>query len=550
MSVELSAGRRFGEMFLAAVATSLGVWLFGRIEAAWVWLGWVALVPWLAVLDRARTVWQTLAAGLVLSVVFTGVIFGWFADALGAYAQSSDLWMFWLVLLSFGPFMQPQFIFAALARHLARRMAPEGAFLRVGLTGALVYVGTEWAWPKLFADTLGQGLYSSVWLRQGADIAGAHGLTVALILGNECVLAAVKAFSARGWKWPGARELRTPAAVLVALVVVLTGYGAIRYRQVSEQVGTGPGLTVGVVQSNITQYGRLAAEMGTYDALRMILDTHYQLSDELMKDTKPDLIVWPETVYPTTFGSPKSEEGAEFDQDLSQFVGERQMPLIFGAYDLEQDREYNAAMFLGPVGTPEEKRLELGVYRKTKLFPLTEWVPESLDKPWVRGMLPWLGTWKRGPGPQSFGFPLRGGRVLKVVPLICYEAIFPDYVAAAVRKGAELIVTLSNDSWFGTSAGPKLHLTLAAFRSIETRLPQVRATNSGISAYITPTGEIVREVQTGQRAGVVVTIPPTAPIGTLMVAWGDWFGPTALILGMVLLLAQVLLSRRMTGRKA
>lgn len=549
MSAELPVGRRYGEMLLGAVGTSLLVWLFGRIEVAWVWVGWVALVPWLAVLDRARTARQALMAGLIQSVVFTAVIFGWFADALREYAHSSSAWAFWLALLLFGPFMQPQFITAALARHLARRVAPEGAFLRVGLTGALVYVGTEWAWPKLFADTIGQALFSSAWLRQGADVAGAHGLTLVLILSNECLLAAVKAFAARGWKWPGGRALRTPAVVLVILGVVLTGYGAFRYRQVSALTRTGPGLTVGVVQANITNYGKLAAEMGTFDALRMILDTHYQLSDELMKDTKPDLIVWPETVYPTTFGSPKSEAGAEFDQELSQFVGERQMPLIFGAYDLEQEREFNAAMFLGPVGPPEERRLELGVYRKTLLFPLTEWVPEALDTPWVRGLLPWLGTWKRGPGPQALDFPLRGGRVLKVAPLICYEAIFPDYVAEAVRKGAELIVTISNDSWFGKSAGPKLHLTLAAFRSIETRLPQVRATNSGISAFITPTGEIIREVQTGQRAGVLMAIPPTEPVRTLMVTWGDWFGPTALLSGLILLVGQTLLTWRRRSAK-
>jgi apolipoprotein N-acyltransferase len=544
MSTQVSVGRRSGELLLGAVAASLLVGLFGRMEVAWVWVGWVALVPWLAVLDRVRTVRQVLLAGLIQSVAYTVVITGWFADSLREYARSPSSWAFWLVLLLFAPILQPQFITGALARHLARRWSPEGAFLRVGLVGALVYVGTEWAWPKLFVDTLGQGLYSSVWQRQGADIAGTHGLTVLLLLGNECVLAAVKAFAARGWKWPGARVVRTPVTVLVVLVAGLTGYGAFRFRQVSELTRSGPGLSVGVVQANITDYARLRAELGTYDAVRMILDTHYQLSRELMKEPKPDLIVWPETVYPTTFGSPKSEAGKEFDQELAQFVGEHQMPLIFGAYDLEQDREFNAAMFLGPVGSEEEKRLELGVYRKTMLFPLTEYVPELLDTPWVRGLLPWLGTWKRGPGPQSLDFPLRGGRVLKVAPLICYEAVFPGYVAEAVRKGADLIVTISNDSWFGTSAGPRLHLRLVAFRSIETRLPQVRATNSGVSAFITPTGEIVREVQTGQRAGVVMTVPPSEHMWTLMVAWGDWFGPTALVSGLVLLVAQALLSRR------
>ncbi|MDC0707731.1 apolipoprotein N-acyltransferase [Stigmatella sp. ncwal1] len=539
MSLEPSLRRRAGEIFLGSVASSLLVLLYGRVEAAWVWVGFVALVPWLAVLHRLRTVWQALAAGWVLSVVFTGIVFGWFADSLREYAQSSGGWAYWLVLLLCAPVLQPQFITAALARHLTRRAAPEGAFLRVGLTAALVYVGTEWAWPKLFADTLGHGLHGSVWLRQGADVAGAHGLTAVLFLVNECVLAAMRAFAAQGGRWPGGKPLRAPLGVAVALLATLAGYGALRYRYVSAQAGTGPGLTVGVVQANITNYGQLAAKLGTFDALRMILDTHYTLSDELMKNTRPDLLVWPETVYPTTFGSPKSEEGEEFDRELITFVGERQMPLIFGAYELAQEREFNAAMFLGPVGQEDEKRLEFASYRKTLLFPLTEWIPEAVDTPLLRGLLPWLGTWKRGPGPQSLDFPLRGGRVLKVAPLICYEAIFPGYVAQAVSQGAELIVTLSNDSWFGTSAGPRLHLTVAAFRSIETRLPQVRATNSGISALITPTGDITREAQVGQRAGVLMTVPPTRHIGTLMVAWGDWFGPTALVLGVALLLASV-----------
>ena len=544
MSAQLSTGRRYGEMLLGIAATTLMVWKFGRMEAAWSWIGWVALVPWLAVLDRARTVRQALLVGLLQSVFYAVAITGWFAGALRDYAQSSAGWAYWLVLLLFAPIMQPQFLTGAVARHLAARWAPAGAFLRVGLTGALVYVGTEWAWPKLFVDTMGHGFHGSAWWRQGADVAGAHGLTVVLLLVNECVLAVVKAFAAGGWKWPGLRPVRAAVAVAVGLVAALTVYGALRYEQVTARMGKGEGLKVGVVQASITNYGRLAQEMGTFDALQMILNTHYELSDGLMKDTKPDLIVWPETVYPTTFGSPKSEDGAQFDQQLSAFVGERQMPLIFGAYDLEGDREFNAAMFLGPQGEAEERRLGLAVYRKTKLFPLTEYVPEAMDTPWVRGLLPWLGTWKRGPGPQTLPFPLREGRVLKVAPLICYEDVYPGYVAEAARQGAELIVTISNDSWFGATAGPRLHASLAAFRSIETRLPQVRATNSGISAFISPTGEILNEVPTGQRAGVLMAVPQTEPVGTLMVAWGDWFGPTALVLGVVLLLAQALLAWR------
>jgi apolipoprotein N-acyltransferase len=395
--------------------------------------------------------------------------------------------------------------------------------------------------PKLFAVTLGQGLYGSELLRQGADVAGTHGLTFVLIIGNECVLAMGRALAAQGLTGPGLRRALAPAAVLAALVLGGLGYGQLRTRQVAEHQAREPDLVVGIVQANITSYEKLAAELGTYDVVRMILDTHYQLSDELLRNQKVDLLVWPETVYPTTFGSPKSEAGAEFDAELSAFVTRSQVPLLFGTYDLEQEHEYNAAMVLSP---GRDGALTRSAYRKTMLFPLTEWVPELLDTPWLRERMPWTGHWKRGPGPRTLALQLREGRALTLAPLICYESIFPGYVAEEVRQGAELIMTLSNDSWFAGTPGPKQHLMQAVFRSIETRLPQVRVTTSGISALISPTGEVLSAVPDNHRASMAVTIPPNPRLSTLMVAWGDWLRPTALVLSAVLLLAQWLLARR------
>jgi apolipoprotein N-acyltransferase len=306
-----------------------------------------------------------------------------------------------------------------------------------------------------------------------------------------------------------------------------------------------PDLVVGVVQANITKYEKLAAEMGTYDVVRMILDTHYKLSAELLQNRKVDLLVWPETVYPTTFGTPKSEAGAEFDAEISAFVSRSHVPLFFGTYDLEQEREYNAAMFLGP---GKDGTLARSAYRKTMLFPLTEWVPELIDSPKLREWMPWTGYWKRGPGPQTLSLPLREGRSLTVAPLICYESIFPGYVAEEARRGAELIVTLSNDSWFSGTPAPKQHLMQAVFRSIETRLPQVRVTNSGISALISPTGEVLTEVPDDHRGSIAMAVPPSPHLFSLMVAWGDWLRPTALVLSVLLLLGPSLLSRRKAAR--
>jgi apolipoprotein N-acyltransferase len=547
MSARAVRARRLAVLLLGVAGTTGLVWLFGSMEARWGAAVWVSLVPWLLVLDRTGSRREAVLSGVVMGLAFTAVIFGWFPSALQSYSRA-PLAVCWLALLALAPFMELQFITFALARHHLRRTTPEGplAFWRVTLTAALVYVGTEWLSPKLFAETLGHGFFSSEFLRQGADIAGAHGLTLVLLIANECVLAAGKALAAHGWR-EGSRRALAPAAVLAALVLGGYGYGQFRYRQMAALEAPKQELVVGVVQANITKYEKLAAEMGTYDVVRMILDTHYRLSAELLQDRKLDLLIWPETVYPTTFGSPKSEAGAEFDAEIREFVSRSRVPLLFGTYDLEQEREYNAAMFLGP---GRDGALERSAYRKTMLFPLTEWVPEQIDSPWLREQMPWTGYWKRGPGPQTLALQLREGRALTVAPLICYESIFPGYVAEEARRGAELIVTLSNDSWFSGTPAPKLHLMHAAFRSIETRLPQVRVTNSGISALISPTGEVLTKVPDGDRASVAVTVPLAPRQSTLMVAWGDWLGPTALVLSAVLLLAPSLLARRRARQAA
>ena len=122
--------------------------------------------------------------------------------------------------------------------------------------------------------------------------------------------------------------------------------------------------------------------------------------------------------------------------------------------------------------------------------------------------------------------------MLRIAPLICYDVLDPGLVLAAARAGADVIVTLSNDSWFASGAGPRLHLLGAEFRSIETRLPQLRATNTGISAVITPSGDVVEHAGIDERATLVAHVVAGARSPTLAVAWGDWLGPVALALAL------------------
>jgi apolipoprotein N-acyltransferase len=317
----------------------------------------------------------------------------------------------------------------------------------------------------------------------------------------------------------------------LALVGGLALYGALRYAQLAWPVPGGR-VTAALVQANLSQYDRLAAEVGTFDAVRTILNQHFALSGEALRTRAPDLLVWPETVYPTTFGSPKSEDGAAFDRAIAAFVAGVGVPLVFGAYDAEAGAEYNAAIFLEPSAAG---RLAFDAYRKATLFPLTERVPQFLDSPRLRRSMPWLGTWKPGSGTTVVPLHLGDGRTIRVAPLICYDAVDPRLALAAVRQGAELIVTLSNDSWFAAGTGPRLHLVVSAFRTLETRRPQLRATNTGISAVIAPSGDLLATAGVYQRTAIVGTVRPETSAWTLMLAWGDWFGPTALAAGVVML---------------
>jgi apolipoprotein N-acyltransferase len=253
------------------------------------------------------------------------------------------------------------------------------------------------------------------------------------------------------------------------------------------------------------------------------------------------VIVWPETVYPTTFGSAKSEAGEAFDNEIIDFARSRGVPLVFGAYDADQQGEYNAAFFLS---AKEGARPELPAYRKRMLFPLTEWVPPLLDSEALRAWLPWAGHWQRGPGPKVIPLDLPGKTRGSVMPLICYDVLFSDFVADAAALGADLIVTLSNDSWFPDERAPRMHLVAAAFRSIETRLPQVRSTNSGISAVISPAGTILRETRWAKRETLSASVPMIDRMVTPAMTLRNWLMPAWLGAALLLVGRAIVRGRR------
>jgi apolipoprotein N-acyltransferase len=482
----------------------------------------VAIVPWLAALDRARTVGAALALAFAFSLAFSVCVFAWFAPAIATYT-GAPLAIGWLALLAIAPAIQPQLFAFAAARHLA------GTGVRAALAGVCAWVGAEWALPKLFGDTLGHALLPAPWLRQAADLAGAGGLTLLVLLVNEVLFSAVCALAGRR-----GRAAVAGRAAAAALIGVLALYGAGRRQALAAEIARAPHVTAGIVQADIARYGELARSVGRFDAVAGILESHFALSHEALEGAPLDLLIWPETVYPTTFGAPKSEDGAAFDRAIGAFVVRTGTPLLFGAYDAEAGREYNAAVLLEPDG---RERVRFAAYRKTALFPLTERVPAWLEFPRMRSFLPWLGTWTPPEGGARTLPITIGGRSARVAPLICYDALDPALARAAVREGAEFFAVLSNDSWFAVGAGPRLHLAMAAFRSLETRRAQLRATPTGISAVVLPDGEIAAVLGVHARAALTASAPLLSGPPTPFVRHGDWLGPLSALAAIPLALA-------------
>jgi len=312
----------------AAAASALALHFYSRVEAPGHWLGFVLLVPWLAALDRARGARGALGSALAMALCFALGVFAWFGSAIAGYADAPR-WAGLAALLVLAPILQPQLFAFAWARHAAR----EGAAWRA-LAGACAYVGAEWALPKLFGDTIGHGLQSSAVLRQAADLAGAPGLTFALLVANEAVLAALRGARRAG---PGfaarVRAAAAPAAGALAIVAALAGYGAWRLPALAPDPSAPPLVRAALVQADLSGYARMRHELGSYGAVRLILDEHFALSAGALARGPLDVVLWPETVYPTTFGAPKSEDGAALDAELAAFAAETGVSLGFGAYD-------------------------------------------------------------------------------------------------------------------------------------------------------------------------------------------------------------------------
>jgi len=517
----------------------------------WSWLLWIVFIPWFMSLARLSRLRDAFVQGVWLSFFLNLGCFSWIAATLHEFGNVP--WPLAILgLLLFGLISQPQLPAVSLLFYWWKKRAPapwyEGRFLPLMAVGISAwYVAADWTLPKQFYNTMGHGMINMERLRQVADIGGPLLLTLLIGIVNFALWRLLEESLRRDWRKAVLQTLPTTALGLVLVVLAMT-YGHFRLQFVRDLLQRPKAtLQAALIQANIGDFDKIASERGVRGAAEKVMTTYFQLSAEALAQTpKPDLLIWPETAYPSTFRTPQSSRELERDHLVERFVGESNVPLLFGGYDHLGTKDYNSLFVLTPPNWPKTKEqaknasingenADLQVYHKNNLLLFGEYIPGAEYFPIIKKTFPQVGNFGRGPGPIVMELALKnpGLPSVRFGPNICYEAIFPNYVLGAAKQGSQVILNITNDSWFGPYQEPYLHLISHSFRAVEARLPLIRSTNTGISALVLQDGSMPRSSTINEAQVLNISVPLLDPPWTLMRALGEWCGPFCFFLSLI-----------------
>ena len=296
------------------------------------------------------------------------------------------------------------------------------------------------------------------WLAGWAPVTGVYGLSFAVALTASCLFLA----------WRSGR----PAALVTYAVMLLTVWLGGRVLRPVEWVAPASELplSVALYQPNIPLEEKW--DPGRYRAILR------QYARGISAQFVHDIVVWPESAIPRRYGAARP-----FLDPVARRAARTDTTLITGIPARGADGAFhNSIVALGQ---------GKGLYHKQRLVPFGEYVP--LER-WLRGLIAFfdlpMSNFSPGPPRQP---PLRAGSY-ESAPFICYEIVYPDLVARGAR-GVELMVTISNDTWFGASIGPLQHLEMARMRALENGRYLLRGTNNGVSAIIDHRGQLVARTE-------------------------------------------------------
>lgn len=444
---------------------------------------------------------KLLHLGFWYGTVTHGVLLHWLALAMWDYRPATIV-LYPVAAVTFGGAYAAVFaVVGTIVRGSPSRLLvafPAGIVALEWVAAQAGPVGFPWHQSALTLTT-------SPVLIQAADLAGSEGLGLVVVFVNAAV--------ALGWRARSRPRVALARAGAAAVAVLsLTAYGAYRLNTLALT----PGPVVAVVQPNATI--REKWEPGPRDAL---VDRTLGMTDDVLRSSGAAFVAWPETALPDALRFHPAWAGR-----IIRLARRSHATVVAGGVDLDPasdgtTRRHNAA-FAFSAAEPGPA----AVHRKHKLVPLVErdvpGTPESLR----------AGSGAFEPGRE---LAVASARVGPYGTLLCYELTFPGMSRALRRRGAELLVTLSNDAWLGRTVAPHQAFAHAKLRAVETRLSVVRAANSGISGIVDPLGRVVIRTRTFVEATGTARLQRARRI-PLAIYLGDWAGPAACVLLSLLVL--------------
>ncbi len=482
-------------------------------------LAWIALVPLHWALDgktKAHAFWIGWLSG---TIAFTGMM-AWVVTAMTTYGKV-PLPISYAILLLLTAYLGLYVGLYAAGAVWFRSLIPRYGFFVFPCLWVTLELIRTYALSGMPWGLLGYSQYRQIEIIQIADHMGVYGVSFLIVLVNVALAEFLS------WLMPYFRNFR-PArlpwelAAMAALLVTLSWqYGLFTLSETPFSDIPRSSISVGVVQPNVDQ----AVKWDT--AYREETIARFdRLTEKLGRAT--DLVVWPEAATPFVF-----EREPVYQLQLMALANRAQAPILFGSPALRfypDRRPYlmNSAYLLAPDGQL------LGRYDKHHLVPFGEYIPfKSSLLSFLDKLVEGIGDFEPGTGPTVLTLTPKpksatagtAGTTLRPINFgvaICYEVIFPNLVRQFAANGAEFLVTVTNDAWFGPSAAASQHFSMVVFRSVENHLAFARSANTGISGFIDPFGRIVEATPIFTEQAVKATMRVWRPY-TFYSRHGDVF---------------------------
>lgn len=473
-------------------------------------LGWVAFVPFLLGLQRCRSVGQAYGFGALTGFVAFGLCTYWMAEFVRIFKGYSFVSSVGLASL-YWLYCAQIFAIIAVLTHYGRRGSAVLWVFPTALALVLAF------FPALFPWQLGNSQSEFLVAIQPTDIAGVSGLD--FVMGIVAVLIAQALIG---------RQVFFGHSALAAYAVVAAWfiYGVFCLTYWDAATEKSATLKVGLVQPDEPpSIGTPGPRPGFSLAYPLQMD----LTEQLVA-AGADLVIWPELRNQQYYTQPFVH--AAYRRQVASLA----TPLLFQTLEEENGAEgllnFNTAVLIDARGN------ESGKYRKVKRIAMAEYLPlfenSATVKGWARQYLgEFFGNLGAGPEPKRFDI----GEA-SITPFICYEVMFPHFVAASARiAGGDIFVAQSNNGWFGDTRVPYPHMGASVLRSVENRRPLVHAMNNGLGGVSLPSGRTVLRTDHGEIAGYLLDVPYRANgITTFYSRFPYWF---VVLLGFGLMLMLV-----------